>query len=231
MTSLELTLEAAAPETALEFPESDGQPMGETGIHVKQIMELAATLINFLREQANVYIGANMFMYWDATDPTEVVAPDVFVVFDIAPGERRTWKTWVEGKAPDVIFEITSKKTRREDTRIKPAIYAELKVQEYFRFDPEGDYLKPPLQGQRLGRQGYADIPVKDDALSSEVLGLELRLRDARLRLFDPRTNAYLPTPVEDHLRALEAEARVQAAEAEAARLRAELEKLRGAKK
>jgi hypothetical protein len=88
------------------------------------------------------------------------------------------------------------------------------------------------------------------DSLHSEVLGLELRVEDGLLRLYDPKTGEYLRTPeeteialrlekaarqiaedkAEDELAARQAaEAKIAAAEAELVRLREELAKLRGA--
>ena len=68
------------------------------------------------------------------------------------------YKTWIEGKSPDVVIETTSKKTRRKDTVDKPALYAQLGVKEYFLFDPTQDYLEPSLQGHRLAGEGYVRI-------------------------------------------------------------------------
>ena len=119
-------------------------------------------------------------------------------------------------------------------------------MREYFQYDPTGDYLKPALQGYRLGRGGdYAPIPSRADAaaaltLPSQVLGLELRLRDGRLRFYDPTAGQELrdyqeaelarraaETRVHDEAVARQAaEKRATAAEAELARLRAELARL-----
>lgn len=207
----------------LEFPETDGEPLGETGIHVKQILDLLAALLLRFKNQLNVYCSAAMFLYWDPADPTEVVAPDVFVAFDVAPGERRTWKVWEEGKAPDVILEITSHKTRRKDIE-KKALYEWLGVRELFLFDPLKEYLKPRLQGFRLVEGDYQSL--RGETLFSEVLGLELRVVDDWLRLFDPASGQMLLTPVELGAALERSKVALAQAEAELARLRAELERL-----
>ena len=233
---------------ALEFPDGDGKPMGETGIHVRQILDLLAALILYFRPRPDVYAGANMFVYYDANDPGQNVAPDVFVALGVKPGERRSWKTWEEGKAPDVVFEITSKKTRNKDTDKKPEVYAGLGVREYYLFDPLNEYLRPQLQGYR--RVGGVFQRVVGRVLTSEVLGLELRIKDdGRLHLFDPQRGEWLWTPAElgdryemlqaraeaeraraeaERTRAEAEQARAEAAESELARLRAELAKLKG---
>ena len=50
---------------------------------------------------------------------------------------------------PNAAIEVTSRKTKREDLKAKPAIYARIRVPEYFLYDPTADYLQPPLQGFR----------------------------------------------------------------------------------
>ena len=57
------------------------------------------------------------------------------------------------GNAPFVL-EVTSDTTQKKDLGDKKAIYQRLGVDEYFLFDPLGDYLKPRLQGYRLGTGG-----------------------------------------------------------------------------
>ena len=56
--------------------------------------------------------------------------------------------------------------------------------------------------------------------LPSEVLDLELHVRDGRLRFRDPATGKDLPTSAEDAEGRAAAERRVEAAERELARLR-----------
>jgi Uma2 family endonuclease len=196
--------------------------MAETGIHVMQIINLVVALNRFFHNRNDVAVIANMFLYYDPTTNKKVVSPDVFVVLGVdGTYLRRTWKTWEEGKRPDVVFEITSKSTRTEDTKEKLALYQELGVQEYFLYDPLDEYLKPPLQGYRLAEGRYERI--QGEPLFSQVLGVELHRRDQWLRLYDPVRKEWLLTPDEvEEARQAEAAAR-QALEAEVARLRQEL--------
>jgi Uma2 family endonuclease len=168
--------------------------------------------------------------------------PDAFVVKGLAPKPHRVYKTWVEGKGPDVVIETTSRKTRRKDTVEKPQLYARLGVQEYFLFDPDQEYLDPPLQGHRLSGGVYAPIdPDQAGCLESRELGLRLCVEEGHLRFYRLDTGQRLLTPAERataesqrataeaeraereaQARRRETEAR-QAAEAELVRLRAEL--------
>jgi hypothetical protein len=121
-----------------------------------------------------------------------------------------------------VVFEIPSRGSRLEDLGTKRAVYVMLGVREHFLYDPLGEYLRPPLQGYRLQEGEYQRIsPGSEAGLTSQGLGLELRVEGGHLRVFDPATGERLLTPAEAMV------ARRTAA-AELERLRAEIERLRG---
>lgn len=72
-------------------------------------------------------------------------------------------------------------------------------VQEYFQYDPSGDYLNPILQGLRLVNNQYEPILAHEIAfdtlwLYSEVLGLELHIVSGELRFRNPQTGEFLKT-------------------------------------
>lgn len=212
----------------IDYPESDGEPMAETEIHAELMINLRFALKHRFRADPNVYVGVNMLMYWAKGDNRKSRAPDVFVVFGV-PKEpaRRTWKVWEEGKAPDVVIELSSRKTWLEDLYEKWQVYARLGVREYFIFDPEYDYLPEPLMAWRLDEGQYRLLPINDDCVLSEALGLELVNTGTTLRLRNPRTGELLPTEEEEITRAEQEAARAERAEAELARLRAELARLK----
>jgi Uma2 family endonuclease len=200
----------------IEYPESDGKPMGETDLHRDWMFHILEVLRWRYRGQ-RVYIASDLLVYYQEGEPRKFVVPDDFVVLDCDPGRRRTFKIWQEGKAPDVVFEVTSRRTRREDQTFKPQTYAALGVAEYFLYDPTADYLDPPLQGFRLTKRGYRRIKAEAGALSCTVLGIQLRLEGSELLMLDSETGARLQT------RAEAADARVAELEAELERLRADL--------
>ncbi len=79
----------------------------------------------------------NLFVYFEEGNPRVVVAPDVFVVLGVPNDDRRIYQAWNEGwRLPDMIIELTSKKTRKADQTQKPELYARLGVREFFIFDP-----------------------------------------------------------------------------------------------
>ncbi len=211
--------------TEVFYPESDGQPMAETDIHRDLMVDLIAMLREHFRDDPHVYISGNLFLYYREGDPRRSVAPDVFVVRGILGHQRRIYKLWEEGLPPDVVFELTSPSTRREDLRTKHALYERLGVTEYFLFDPLDEYLRPPLQGHRLIQSRYVPIqPAAAGSLWSEALGLALHARGAHLRLFDPERQRWLPLPQEETAarRAAEVRAMVETGARQAAESRAE---------
>lgn len=223
------------------YPESDGEPMGETDTHINLLTYLREALLDYFRDEPHVYVAGNLFVYYEEGDPTKVVAPDTFVVKGAPKRIRRIYQVWKEHKGPDVVFELTSRSTRKKDLGPKKEIYEMLGVEEYFVFDPLGEYLEPRLVGFRLAEwKKYRRIE-GEEPLVSRVLGLELRAEGDMLRLVDPVTGKKLLTPLEAQeayraeaqARRAEAQARQQAevrahqAQVEIERLRAELARLR----
>src|SRR5207244_4195625 len=211
------------------YPETDRKPMAETDVHIDALLYLREALKDYFRDAPQVYVAGNMLLYYEEGNPAACVAPDVFVVQGVAKRERRTYKLWEEGQPPAVVFEITSRGSRLEDLGTKRVVYAMLGVREYFLYDPLGEYLRPPLQGYRLHEGEYQRLlPAGEEGLTSQVLGLELRVEAGRQRVVAPTTGERLLTPAElQAARRAEATARraaeVRAAEAELERLRAEL--------
>jgi Uma2 family endonuclease len=215
--------------TQIYYPESDGKPMGETDVHIDALIYLREALRDHFRDDPQMYVAGNMLLYYEEGNPAACVAPDVFVVQGVAKHERRTYRLWDEGRPPTVVFEITSRGSRLEDLGTKRVVYAMLGVQEYVLYDPLGEYLRPPLQGYRLQEGEYQRIPPGDEGrLTSQALGLELRVEEGRLRLVNPLTGERLLTPAEALTARRVADARASQAEAELERLRAELARLRG---
>jgi len=213
----------------LEYPESDGKPMGETDVHRREIAQIIEMLTIYFQSVADVYVSGNLMFYYEQGNPSAVVSPDVFVVKGVPKGLRRTYKLWEERQAPCAVFEISSRATRLEDKGNKRALYAMLGVREYFLFDPLAEYLKPPLQGFRLVGEEYVPIDqADDDALISQELGLRLSSAGSELRLINIASDQPLLRPAElEAARQAEAAAR-QRAEQEIEQLRAEIARLRG---
>ncbi len=210
----------------IEYPESDGKPVGETDVHRREILHIVETLDRHFRNVPDIYVSGNLMFYYEEGNPSAVVSPDVFVVKGVRKGLRRTYKLWEEGVAPCVVIEMTSRSTRLEDKGNKRALYAMLGVREYFLFDPLGEYLKPPLQGFTLVDGEYAALPFEaDGGIISRELGLKLYRDDTMLRLIDLATGQevvrteHLSVALQDALaRAQQAQEQARLAEEQARR-------------
>jgi Uma2 family endonuclease len=215
---------AAIPfQQEIHYPESDGRPMGETPIHIQEIMDLLAALHRRYRDTADVYVGGDMLLYYVEGNPARCVCPDVFVTLGIPKEpERRSYFLWREGRPPSMVIEVTSEGSRREDQE-KKQLYARLGVEEYFLDDPLAEYLNPPLQGYRLVAGRYEPIePESDGSLLSRTTGLRLRRERRGARLIDAESGEPL-LRIEEAYRALDEKDRaLRAVEEELARLRRE---------
>ncbi|GAB4465122.1 MAG: Uma2 family endonuclease [Elainellaceae cyanobacterium] len=220
MTSLLPT----TPTTEVFYPSSDGEPVAETYVHFYAMLVTLEVLRQYLEGQQATVL-ANQFMYYAQGYPKLRVAPDVMVIFDVAPGGRDNYKIWEEGQVPAVIFEMTSKGTQAEDQVFKRTLYEQLGVREYWLFDPRSEWIDGQLQGYRMHNDTYE--PITDGR--SDPLKLRLEI-DGQLIAFyreDTGEKLLIPGELAQALRA-EAQAR-QDAEARAQALEAEVERLRRA--
>lgn len=193
------------------YPTSDGKPFAETDIHISLLIDLHIALDTHFQADPDVYVSGNLLIYYVEGNPARRVAPDVFVAFGVPKGQRRVYLLWEEDVMPQVVIELSSRQTWRDDLQKKWQLYAELGVQEYFIFDPEYDYLDKPLIGYRLEEGNYVEMEATEPRLRSDALGLELVDTGETLRLLDPQTKQFLPTAKEaaaaqQHLSELEQE-------------------------
>lgn len=111
-------------EDEIFYPESDGQPMAGTELHLEEMVYVWQALKDRFEAEADVFVGANLFLYYRKGDRSAVVAPDGFVVKGVPkllPGNRRRRKylLWAEGKVPCFVLETTSESTCSEDENKK----------------------------------------------------------------------------------------------------------------
>jgi len=172
------------------------------------------------------FVGADQFIYYEQFAPTEVVAPDVYVM----PGfdqdiEVDCWKTWETGVVPSFALEVVSR-NHRKDTERSPARYAAMGAKEVIIFDPKSHKRRDGVRWlvyRTLPRRGLVNVEATDaDRVHSKSLKLWLRMvgkgPHTRVRLGrGPNGDELIPTAVEAR----------EAATAEVARLQAEIARLR----
>lgn len=200
-------------EPEIEYPESDGKPMAESPIHLKVMLHLVGALQDHFAGEPDVYVAGNMLLYYEQGKRSSV-APDVFVVQGVPNEDRDVYLLWREGKGPCFVLEVTSKTTRDEDQRTKKTRYAQLGVEEYFLFDPRGEYLHPRFQGLLLTHGEYQPLRLAPDgSLTSRTIGITFRPQGRSLRMTDVETGRLLLTYTEWKEKAQAAEERAEAAE------------------
>ena len=176
----------------IEYPTSDGQPMAETTLHRKVMADLIAALELRYEDDPGMWAGGNLLLYYEEGNVRASVAPDVLLA-QVPKDDRPLYKLWEEGRPPCLVVEVTSSSTRHEDLKKKKSLYERLGVEEYFLFDPYGDYLSPRLQGYRLEGGRYLRIPPElDGAVLSRVSGLLFRPEGKNIRLIDATTGERL---------------------------------------
>jgi Uma2 family endonuclease len=201
-----------APE--IFYPESDGQPMGETEVHRRVIVDLIDVLDRWLAGRADAHVSGNLFIYYVKGDPAKVVCPDVFVAFGSHKRLVNIYRTWRDGPFPQLVIEVTSRSTRAEDEDHKLALYGRLGVLEYYLFDPHFDpaaedgpsetAASAPVGTLKVYRRASPTVPFEPVATvapgavaHSALLGLGVLVRGQALRLVDEATGEILPTAQE----------------------------------
>ncbi|PIE05860.1 MAG: hypothetical protein CSA75_02550 [Sorangium cellulosum] len=160
-------------------------------------------------------IGSDQLVYWNASDPSRCVAPDLLIRLGGPDTFFESWKTWERG-SPEIAVEILSESNATEMSWADQLQrYHECGVQEVVRFDPvapaeclrvwdriRGDLVERALNDPLVAESavlGLCWIVVKDLAL-----GRLLRLAK------DASGGRLLPTPVErEAMKRFEAERRV----------------------
>ena len=184
---------ALSPQVSIStYPSSDGEPVAETFVHLYAMLITLEVLRQYLAGQRATVLG-NQFLYYAQGLPKLRVAPDVMVIFDVEPGGRDNYKIWEEGQAPAVIFEMTSAGTQEQDQSFKKTLYAQLEVQEYWLFDPKGEWIPEKLRGYDLQGDHYGLIP---DSISHR-LGLRLTVEGSLIGFYRLDTGDKLLIPDE----------------------------------
>jgi Uma2 family endonuclease len=163
-----------------EFPVSEANPP-EGDWHFNAKVRAKSTLGSFFAKvKRPVYLACELPVYY----PDErMFSPDVIAVVDVETHERETWVVGTEGKGIDVAIEVHVKGDRRKDLERNVERYARLGITEYFIFDRG----RLRLSGYRLpspSARAYQPILPQGGMYACQVLGLDLCIKDDRLRFF-----------------------------------------------
>jgi Uma2 family endonuclease len=219
------------PPTEDDLPYEDGIPM-ESQRHQLQMELLKETLDAHWRDRDDVYVAANMGVYYgiEQAKRQDFRAPDFFFVLGTTKRVRKSWVIWQEEKAPDFVIELLSGSTAAADRGIKKQIYQDvMRVWEYVMFDVQTGEAEAyrmntiPQNGagttnstNGASSRHYITVPLNETTpfVSSQTrVGLRLwegmygGVSGVWLRWFDTRTKLLLPTGWE---RATEEEKRTE---------------------
>lgn len=210
----------------IDYPTSDGEPMGETDLHRDLMIDLIEALKEYYRNDEQIYVSGNILLYYEEGNPQAHLSPDVLVTLAVPKMRRESYKLWEIGKAPDLIVEVTSRSTKLRDVGVKKGLYEASGVREYVLFDPRNEYLVPRFQVFRLEGQTYLPHLVPEELGYESVLGLTFRVVTGTLRIFETATGRLLPTPAEFGLKLEEERQRAETERQRADRLAERLRKL-----
>ena len=171
-----------------------------------------------------VLVGSEIPIYHSLTPPTPGTAPphvipDCLIAFDVdtdAIWRRVGYDPDQNGKPPDFVIEVASRRTHRNYTIRKREIYRRVGVPEYWRFDAEnGRYFGQPIIGERLVNGQYEQFPLVRydngaEGSTSAILNLNFRCLDRRFSIHDPTTGAKYEHPQEMNARLLEENRRLR---------------------
>lgn len=137
------------PAQPLHFPAEEPweEHLGQSPRHYRLGMVLHTLLVRLCGEAHSV--GADVFVYWNASDNRFVRAPDACIKFGLPAAvlrEERSWKTWELG-VPELAVEILSLSDTQEKWTLdeKRESYDAMGVREFVCFDvdaPEGRRLR-----------------------------------------------------------------------------------------
>ena len=144
--------------------------------------------------------------------------PDLLVAFGVNPDAYAASNGYViteQGKPPDFILEVASRRTAGEDLGAKKDYYEGLGVGEYWLFDSDGEFYGFTLRGYRLEEGRYQPVEVREispGALQgySTALKVNLRAENGYLGWYDPATEQHIPTLQSQTARVHELEAEVR---------------------
>lgn len=128
-----------APEVSAEvhYPDSDGQPMADNTLQFQWIQVIYHNLCWRFADRPDVFVAGDLLWYPVEGNNQLRQAPDVMVAIGRPPGDRGSYRQWVEDNiAPQVVFEILSPGNRLQEMARKLAFYDRYGVQEYYLYDP-----------------------------------------------------------------------------------------------
>ena len=109
--------------------------------------------------------GERFIVPTPGTPSNQRISPDMLISFNDNPALYRQDNSYVisrQGKPPDLVMEIASRRTGETDVEDKPARYAGLGIPDYWRFDETGQFHGTMLAGGRLVDGRYEPVAIEE---------------------------------------------------------------------
>ena len=181
------------------YPFED-QTLSESTAHDDVLNYFRNAAFALLADRADAMVQQNLLILFEEGNRAAAIEPDVTVALGVGRHPRNSYKVWVEGQPPDLVVEGLSEETWRRDVDIKPALYRDLGVREFWQIDPLGR-LPAPITGYRLRGGVYERIaPSRPGVYRSDVLDAEISYDRTEMAILDARTGERIPL-VHDALR------------------------------
>jgi Uma2 family endonuclease len=212
------------PQSALIYPDSDGQPMADNTIQFRWIVTIKENLDLLFAENPDIFVAGDLLWYPVEGSPTIRQAPDVMVAFGRPKGDRGSYMQWREGNiAPQVVFEILSPGNRLAEMAKKFRFYEQHGVEEYYIYDPD----RIDLNGWLRSNETLEVIESVDNWVSPR-LGIRFVLQMDTLMLYHPNGDSFQSyQQLNDLRREAQQQAEQERQRAEQERQRAEQERQR----
>ena len=176
----------------VHYPESHDDDMGESSFHFKVISYLFGALELFFSTKSDVLIAANMNLYYEKGNSQKYYTPDLMISIGVEKHDRQVYKLWEEKVFPQVVFEIASEHTWKNDIGEKSEFYSYFGTKEYYLIDAERKYLPLPLMAYHRQDNRLRYIPLEENRILSPLLNLEVVDTGKSFRLFNPQTQEFL---------------------------------------
>ena len=209
------------------YPIDDDTPMTSSQEQYDAMKYSQSALESLMDDRGKPYIlKADFGLYYEAIDArlrqrAPHVVPDVMLALGVSLPPFTPYRLWEVGKAPDLVLEITSPSTKKEDVD-KRSLYAQLGVTEYWQYEPHGKQLRPSLECRRWVKGRYVSVSGAYRSqlgalwIWSRVLDTAWGLLDTgELRLWDPARQEWFTTDAETKAQRNQAEQKQQRAEQE----------------
>ena len=204
MTTADTAAKNPQPHSGYTLPDPpDREPDDMTSFDHLAANGNAHHLAHHLGRPETTIVSGEHYLSPDFTrDLTGVRYPDLLIAFNANPEAYRRSNAYIiseQGKPPDFVLEIASRRTGHADAVDKRRDYAALGIPEYWRFDETGQHHRTRLAGDRLVNGQYQPITLEQLPGGviqgySPVLNLHLRWNQGRLEWHDPATGRHILT-------------------------------------